>query len=100
MTPDLSIVLPTCNRAPLLEKALAALEAGVRCSHEIIVVDGASNDATQDVLADASRSMGDRLRVIREDQREGFVKATNRGFRAATGRFMTWINDDARPMPG
>jgi GT2 family glycosyltransferase len=100
MTPDLSIVLPTCNRAALLEKALAAIEAGVRCSHEIIVVDGASGDATPDVLSDACRSMGERLRVIREDQREGFVKATNKGFRAATGDFMTWLNDDARPQPG
>jgi GT2 family glycosyltransferase len=100
MTPELSIVLPTCNRAPLLEKTLAAIEAAVRCSHEIIVVDGASADGTQDLLAHAYRAMGDRLRVIRENQREGFVKAANKGFRAAAGRYMTWLNDDARPLPG
>jgi len=97
---DLSIVLPTCNRAPLLEKALAAIESGVRCAHEVIVVDGASADGTKDVLAHAAWTMGDRLRVIREDQREGFVKATNKGFAAATGRYLTWLNDDARPLPG
>lgn len=97
---ELSIVLPTCNRAPLLEKCLAALEAGVRCSHEIIVIDGASTDHTRDVLSDAARSLGDRLICINEPQREGFVRAANKGFRAASGRNMTWINDDARPVPG
>lgn len=97
---DLSIILPTCNRAWLLEKALAALANSVRCSHEIIVVDGASNDHTSHVLNHASRAMGDRLKIIREEKREGFVKATNRGFRAASGKYMTWLNDDARPLNG
>ena len=97
---ELSIVLPTCNRASLLERSLVAIEASVRCEHEIIVVDGASTDHTPDVLADAARSMGDRLVVIREPKREGFVKAANKGFRAARGRNMTWLNDDARPLPG
>jgi GT2 family glycosyltransferase len=97
---DLSIVLPTCNRATLLEKCLASIVASVRCAYEVIVVDGASSDTTRDVLTHASVSMGQRLRVIREDAREGFVKAANKGFRAASGRFLTWLNDDARPLPG
>jgi GT2 family glycosyltransferase len=97
---DLSIILPTCNRAALLEKALSSIASSVRCSHEIIVVDGASNDRTTDVLNHARHYLHDRLRVIREERREGFVKATNRGFKAATGKYMTWLNDDARPLSG
>lgn len=100
MIPDLSIVLPTCNRAALLEKCLAAIAKGTRCSHEIIVVDGASTDETSDVLADTAHELGERLRVIREERREGFVRGTNKGFRAARGRNLTWLNDDARPLPG
>jgi GT2 family glycosyltransferase len=96
---ELSIVLPTCNRAALLEKCLASL-GSITCSHEIIVVNGASSDHTRDVLSHASRTLGDRLRIIHEPQREGFVKAANKGFRAARGRCMTWLNDDARPVPG
>jgi GT2 family glycosyltransferase len=96
---DLSIVLPTCNRADLLERALAAIEFTTGCRHEIIVVDGASTDHTPTVLERSKRSLGERLKVIREEQREGFVKAANRGFRAATGRNLMWLNDDARPMP-
>src|SRR5450432_167345 len=97
---ELSIVLPTCNRSALLEKCLSSIAKSVQCEHEIIVVDGASSDHTRDVLSDASRQLGERLRVIREPQREGFVKAANKGFRAARGKNMTWLNDDARPLPG
>ena len=42
---DLSIVIPTCNRAEFLRRNLASLR-DVRCSFEVIVVDGASEDGT------------------------------------------------------
>lgn len=97
---DLSIVIPTCNRAESLASCLVAVRNTTQCLHEVIVVDGASTDSTPAVLAHARDAMGDRLRVIREPQREGFVRATNKGFRAARGRYMTWLNDDARPLAG
>jgi GT2 family glycosyltransferase len=99
--PELSIILPTCNRAKLLEKSLASIASGVKCSYEIIVVDGASTDGTGKVLDAAQKKLGDeRLRIIREPQREGFVRAANKGFKAARGKNMIWLNDDARPLPG
>lgn len=97
---DLSIVLPTCNRGHLLERTLAAVWATTTCNYEIIVVDGASFDRTQAVLTEARVDMGDRLKVIREEQREGFVRAANKGFAQAAGRNVMWLNDDARPLPG
>jgi GT2 family glycosyltransferase len=97
---DLSIVLPTCNRGPLLLKALMAIERTTHCSYEVIVVDGASNDSTNEVLFLASSVMGPRLRVVREGKREGFVRACNKGFRLARGRNLCWLNDDARPLDG
>ncbi len=95
---DLSIVLPTCNRATLLQKAIESIASATACRYELIVVDGASTDETASVLAHARDVLGDRLTVIVEDRREGFVRATNKGFRAARGRNLTWINDDARPI--
>ncbi|MGD0389343.1 MAG: glycosyltransferase family 2 protein [Tepidisphaeraceae bacterium] len=97
---DLSIVIPTCNRAELLRRGLASLRQDVQCSFEVIVVDGASEDGTGTVLAEFANYFGDRLKIIREDRREGFVRAANKGFRAAVGRNMIWLNDDARPLPG
>lgn len=100
MNPELSIVVPTCDRAGLLRRCLAALTDGVQCPFEIIVVDGASTDGTAAVLDEFAGALGERLVVIRESQRNGFVRAANAGFAAARGRFLTWINDDARPLAG
>ncbi|MGD0541578.1 MAG: glycosyltransferase [Tepidisphaeraceae bacterium] len=97
---DLSIVIPTCNRADLLVRCILTLCDDLQCSFEVIVVDGACEDHTPEVLAQAGKSLGSRLTVIREPHREGFVRAANKGFRAAVGRNMIWLNDDARPLPG
>jgi GT2 family glycosyltransferase len=97
---DLSIVIPTYNRAALLERSLRSLHRTVGCDFEVIVVDGASTDGTVDVLTRSADLLGGRLKVIAEPTRQGFVRAANRGFRAATGRHMTWLNDDARPLSG
>ena len=97
---DLSIVIPTADRAEFLKRGLESLRGGVECSFEVIVVNGASADATPHVLADARDWLGDRLTVIDEARREGFVKAANKGFRAARGLHLTWLNDDARALPG
>jgi GT2 family glycosyltransferase len=97
---DLSIVIPTTNRAASLASCLETIRTSVACAHEIIVVDGASQDQTPSVLQSARAIMEDRLQVIWEPRREGFVKAANKGFRAARGRYLTWLNDDARPLPG
>lgn len=97
---DLSIVVPTVNRAQSLAACLVAIRAATSASAEIIVVDGASSDDTPNVLKTVAQTMGDRLRVVRESRREGFVKAANKGFRAAHGRYLMWLNDDARPLPG
>ena len=96
---ELSIIVPTCNRAELLDRCLTTLARTVACDYEIIVVDGASTDRTVDVLERAVDLFEDRILWIREDKRQGFVRAANAGFRAADGRYLTWLNDDARPLP-
>jgi len=96
----LSIVVPTFQRAQLLERCLISVERGTHCDFELIVVDGGGTDATPEVLERARQRIGARLQVIREEPRQGFTRAVNRGLRAATGRFITWLNDDARPMLG
>ena len=98
--PELSIVIPTCQRAELLDRSLNSVERGTHCDYELIIVDGASTDGTEGVLARAKQRLGNRIQIIREERREGFTKAINKGFRAATGRYLCWLNDDARPVPG
>ncbi len=97
MTHDLklSIVIPTYNRISRLTQTVARVRANVSLPHEIVIVDGGSTDGTREFLAADGR-----LHVVLEREREGAVRAFNKGFRAARGEFVMWLNDDAFPVPG
>jgi O-antigen biosynthesis protein len=90
-----SIVIPTYNRFDRLTRCVDNIRRQVRQPHKVIVVDGGSTDGTRDWLAQQND-----LSVILEPRREGAVRAFNKGFRAATGLYVMWLNDDAFPLPG
>lgn len=94
-TPIVSIVVATYNRRDRLIRCVSAIRANVSIPHEIIVVGGAAPDGTTEWC----RSQAD-LVFIAETAREGATKAYNKGFRAARGRYVMWLNDDAVPLPG
>jgi GT2 family glycosyltransferase len=90
MEPDVTLVLPTHDRAAALRQTLAPLLAlaGVR---EVVVVDDGSRDATPALLADVRDP---RLRVLRRPRRHGAPAARNLGARAATSPWVLFGEDD------
>lgn len=96
-TPLVSIVLGTYNRRDRLCRCCEKTIANVRVPYELIIVDGGSTDGTRDWLA---RQSSPPFRIILETQREGATRAYNKGFRAACGRYVLWLNDDSYPLPG
>lgn len=93
-TPTVSIVIATYKRSARLQRCIDAIRENVQVSHEVIVV-GGGGDGTEE-WAEAQPD----LRFIRETQREGATRAYNKGFRAARGKYVMWLNDDSYPLPG
>jgi hypothetical protein len=93
VTPDVTVIVPTRNRAALLRRLLDQL---VRLDGdlvtEIIVVDEGSSDDTPALLDRYGREHG--VRVVRHDVPRGLPAARNAGLRAASGRYVAWIDDD------
>ena len=83
----ISVVIPVYNQPEHLEKCLAALTAASDLS-EIIVVDDGS---TEDVHSVAKRAG---VRYIRVPERRGAAAARNRGWRAAHGEFIAFVDSD------
>ncbi|MBI5863715.1 MAG: glycosyltransferase [Planctomycetes bacterium] len=93
---SLSIIVPTFERTAALRRCLVAIRTCVRSNHEIVVVAGGDN---VDEAASWVRQIPN-ARLIREEHREGLTSALNAGIRESLGRFVMWLHDDARPLPG
>jgi len=93
--PILSIVLPTYNRLSTLRRCIQQIRTNVSIDHELIIVDGGSSDGTPQFLARHTD-----LRIIHEPGRQGAAAARRRGFLAARGPYVMWLDDRAYPLPG
>ena len=85
---SISAIIPTWNRADLLELILNNLQSQTRVPDQIIVIDNGSVDATQLV----AREFAVDLIVLPENR--GFAIAVNEGIRHATGDWVLILNND------
>lgn len=94
--PVVSIVIPIHGGWGVTAGCLQALElAGIRVPYEVIVVDDASPDDSRERLDEVKG-----VRVVPLDRNVGFVRACNEGMRAALGRYILLLNNDAYVHPG
>ena len=77
----LSVVIPTYNCRPLLERHVAEMAAWIDIAHEVIVVDSRSKDGTREYLAEHLRHPS--LRFIDRDR--GLYQSWNEGIAATKG---------------
>jgi glycosyltransferase involved in cell wall biosynthesis len=94
--PTVSVVIPTHNRAHMIERAIVSVINQTYRDIEIIVVDDASNDNTQAVL---EKIRDPRIRVIRHDLNKGGSAARNTGIKAAHGEYIGLLDDDDEWLP-
>ncbi|MDD5564278.1 MAG: glycosyltransferase, partial [Thermoanaerobaculaceae bacterium] len=93
--PCVSVVVPTFNRWPILERALAALAAQTYRKFEAIVVDDGSTDGTWERLQAWQRANTGRidLKVLhQENLKPG--RARNLALRHAGGDLVLFLGDD------
>lgn len=97
MTPEISIVVCTRNRARYLRPTLDSLRRlHAPFAWELILVDSASDDDTAAVLAAFCKDLDNRARLVRA-ARKGLSVARNAGWRAAAGRIIAFTDDDCYP---
>ena len=91
-----SVVIPTYNRRPILEKCLSALEdqqlVGALQDYEVVVVDDGSTDGTPSWLSEQSHRFP-HVRLI-EQEHGGPAEGRNRGVDHARGDVIVFIDSD------
>jgi glycosyltransferase involved in cell wall biosynthesis len=96
-TPAFSVVIPTHNRARLVERAIRSVQAQSFRDFELVVVDDGSSDGTAQMLGSLQV---EGLRVVRNPVGRGASAARNCGVAAATAPFVVFLDDDDEFRPG
>jgi glycosyltransferase involved in cell wall biosynthesis len=91
---QVSVVIPTFNRAQLLGRAIDSVLAQTFRDLEIIVVDDGSTDDTRDVVA----RYGDAVRYLHQPN-AGVSAARNAGVRAARHELIAFLDSDDVWLP-
>jgi glycosyltransferase involved in cell wall biosynthesis len=96
--PLISVVIPTHNRAEMVSGAIESVRVQTYGNVEIIVVDDCSTDDT-DASVRQLLEEEPRLRLISHETIEGAQAARNTGIRAATGRWLAFLDSDDTYLP-
>ncbi|NOZ08595.1 MAG: glycosyltransferase, partial [FCB group bacterium] len=92
-TPLVSIIMLTYNALEYTRKCVNSIQNNTHHPHEIIFVDNASSDGTQNYL----RGLVGRYKnykLIRNKINKGFAAGNNQGVAAASGKYVMLLNND------
>ena len=91
--PDISVIIPTYNRAHILPRALDSVLAQTQLPIEIIVVNDGSTDGTKSVLSNYPG-----LKII-DQQHSGVSAARNIGLEHTNGEWIAFLDSDDEWLP-
>ena len=91
---NIAVVIPTFNRAGLLERALRSVEAQTMAPSEVIVVDDGSTDSTAILM----QQRFPHVRYLRQPN-QGVSRARNRGILAARSEWLAFLDSDDEWFP-
>lgn len=90
-TPVFSVVVATYNRSNLFIRALKSVFAQTFPSFEVLVIDDASTDNTEEVVSGFADS---RLHYYRQPSNGGVGLARNVGIQQSEGKYIVFVDDD------
>ncbi|WP_375512534.1 glycosyltransferase family 2 protein [uncultured Nostoc sp.] len=92
--PNVSVIIPTFQRADLVSETIESVLAQTYTDYEIIVVNDGSTDNTREVLA----KFKDKITVI-DQENKGLATARNTGIMASQGQYIAFVDDDDLWIP-
>ncbi|VAX09159.1 glycosyl transferase, family 2 [hydrothermal vent metagenome] len=92
---NVSVIIPTHNRAHILARAIESVEKQQLAATEIIIVDDGSTDGTAALVNDIFPS----CRYLWQDN-QGVSSARNSGIEAADSEWLAFLDSDDEWLPG
>ena len=95
--PEISCIIPTFNRAPLLTEAIRSITRQTFSNWELIIVDDGSTDNTESQVK--SFTERDSRIMFYKNPRTGGSAARNFGISKALGEYVAFLDDDDISLP-
>jgi len=99
---DISIIIVNYNSLDFIKKCIKSIKGNIDkdgLDYEILIVDNNSDDGSVDYLKEKSKGSG-RFCLIANKSNAGFSRASNAGALKAKGRYLLFLNPDARFLSG
>lgn len=94
---DVSFIIVSWNAKKYLVECLSSIRDDARgVDHEVLVVDNASTDGSQEAV----KALFPEARLIGRSTNTGFAAANNTGIRESKGRYIFLVNSDINIIPG
>lgn len=94
--PPVSVIIPTYNRTHLIGRAIQSVLNQTYQDFEIVVVDDASKDNTEEVVKSFN---GEKIIYLRHKNNRGAQAARNTGIKAAKGGWIAFLDSDDEWLP-
>lgn len=94
--PKISIIVPSYNQGPFLERTILSILNQNYANTELLIIDGGSNDNTRDIIYKYEEN----INYWQSEKDNGQSDALNKGFLKAAGDIIGWQNSDDIYLPG
>jgi len=98
--PKISVVICTYNGSKTIEETLRSMKRVVYPDFEVVVVNDGSQDITPTIITNVRQELAEWVNIRQIDiPNGGLSNARNVGMRAAEGKIVAYLDDDAYPDP-
>ena len=89
-----SVIMPSYNTGKFIAESIASVVAQTYTDWELIIVDDASTDNTDEVVQKVILERSDRIHYLKNDKNSGAAVCRNRALREARGKWVAFLDSD------
>jgi len=95
----ISVYITSYNQKALLSEAVESVLAQTLRPHQIIIVDDASSDGSQELIRGYAARYPGLITPVLHERNQGVAAARNSALQRATGEYVTYLDGDDRYLP-
>ncbi len=95
----ISVYITSYNQKALLPEAIESVLAQTLRPHQIIIVDDASRDGSQELIRGYAARYPGLITPVLHQRNQGVAAARNSALQRATGEYITYVDGDDRYLP-